>query len=55
LLVKNLNNINNLDSWFIQSGIKKAQYLYKSNPDKKVIFSGKYNYLKRLQGKITKE
>lgn len=44
-----------LNSWLIQCGIKEAQSIYDRNKGKKVIFGGKFNYLKRLQNKISRE
>lgn len=53
-LVTSLNNIELLDTGFTRSAILKAEYLFKSNPDKKIIFGGKYNFKQRSQNKITK-
>ena len=50
-----LNNISDLDSWFIRCGILTAEYLLNSNDNKKIIFGGKYNYLQYIKNKITKE
>lgn len=55
LLTKSLNNIDSIDSWIIQSAIKKANYLFKTSNNKKVIFGGKHNFLQRSKGKISKE
>lgn len=55
LLSKNLNNIEKLDSWFIQCAIKLAQQIYEKNKDKKVIFGGKNNFIQRSLNKISKE
>ena len=44
-----------VNSWFIQCGIKTGNQLYQKHRDKKIIFGGKFNlkqYLKRL---ITKD
>ena len=46
---KSLNNINLLDSWFIQCSF------YDIPNKEKVIFGGKYNYFQRLKGLITNE
>lgn len=47
LIKDNLNNINDLDSWFIQSGIKEGTQIYETNKKKssnrKVVFGGRYN------------
>ena len=53
-LSKNLNRIPN-DSWLIQCAIKKANYLFKTNKDSKVIFGSKFNFFQRLKKKISKE
>ena len=47
--IKTLNNINLLDSWFIQ-----CSFYDMPNKDK-VIFGGKKNFFQRLKGKISKE
>ena len=49
----NLNNIDLLDSWFIQSANYEVKTLYKLVGDKKVIFGGRKNFIKRCQHKIT--
>ena len=49
----NLNNIDLLDSWFIQSANYESKFLYKSVGDKKVIFGGRKNFIKRCQHKIS--
>ena len=54
-LCKNLNNIDILNVWLIQSAIKKASYIYKRNKDSKVIFGGKQNFINRINNKISKE
>ena len=41
----NLNNINLLDSWFIQSANYEVKTLYKLVSDKKVIFGGRKNFI----------
>ena len=48
----NLNNIDLLDSWFIQSANYEVKTLYKLVGDKKVIFGGRKNFIKRCQNKI---
>ena len=53
--VKELNNIENLNSWFVQNAIIDAQGLKKRFKDQKVIFGGKKNFNLRLEGKISKE
>ena len=47
--VKSLNNIDLLDSWFIQCSF------YDIPQKPKVIFGGKYNFYQRLKGNISKE
>ena len=57
-----INNIDLLDSWFIQSSIKEAKSIYNSakahtneSKDIKVIFGGKKLFNKRCKNKISKE
>ena len=52
---KDLNNMDLLDSWFIQSGIIVAKGLYESIGDKKVIFGGRKNWNLYQKNLITKE
>ena len=47
--IKSLNNLNLLDSWFIQCSF------YDIPNKKNIIFGGKKNYFQRLKGKISKE
>ena len=47
--IKNLNNIQLMNSWFVQCAF------YDVPQKEKVIFGGKKNYFDRLKGKITKE
>ena len=49
----NLNNIDLLDSWFISSANYEVKALYKLVGDKKVIFGGRKNFIKRCQNKIS--
>lgn len=49
----NLNNIELLDSWFIQSANYESKFLYNLIGDKKVIFGGRKNFIKRCQHKIS--
>lgn len=49
--IKKLNNIELLNSWFIQCAINEA---FQLNEKKKIIFGGKYNFLRRCKGLITK-
>ena len=50
--IKQLSNINLLDSWFIQSAIFDVKSLCQK--DNKIIFGGKSNFYNRLKGKISK-
>ena len=51
-----LNNIDLLDSWFIQSAITEAKNkVNQTSINSKIIFGGKSNFIKRCKGKITKE
>ena len=51
-----LNNIDLLDSWFIQSAITEAKNkINQTGINSKIIFGGKSNFIKRCKGKITKE
>ena len=50
LLIKNLNNVDNLNSWLIQCAINKADGLQKNN---KMIFGGKKLFFRRLKGFIS--
>ena len=43
------------NNWTIQSAVKEAQALFKSNGDKRVLFGGKWNLKQYLKGLITKE
>ena len=49
----NLRNIDLLDSWFIQSANYEVKTLYKLVGNKKVIFGGRKNFIKRCQHKIS--
>ena len=49
----NLNNIDLLDSWFIQSANYESKFLYNLIGDRKVIFGGRKNFIKRCQHKIS--
>ena len=53
LLTKSLKNIDDLNSWLIQCGIKDAYALFQRAGDKKVIFGGSKNFLKRVKNQIT--
>ena len=61
-LVKGLNNIELIDTWFVSSALYDANAIDNSSkalnpdePDKKVIFGGRKNMKLRAQGKISKE
>ena len=51
--IKLLNNIDLLDSWFIQSANYESKFLYNLIGNKKVIFGGRKNFIKRCQNKIS--
>ena len=58
--IKTLNNIELMNSWFIQCAIKDAYQLLKSNKDEegnktKVIFGCKRNFIRRCKNLITRE
>ena len=53
--LQKLNNVQLLDSWFIQSANQEAKYLYSLVKNKKIIFGGRKNYFQRLKGLINKE
>jgi len=46
-LIKNLNNIQNLNSWLIRCAIKEGEAIYKRNGKEKVIFGSKKLFYKR--------
>lgn len=52
-IASNLNNIGLLDSWMRVCALGKAQNILMTS--KNVIFGGKKNFIKRCQGKISKE
>ncbi len=54
-LCKNLNNVELLNSWLVQSAIKKADEIYKNNKDHIVIFGSKRNFIDRIKNKISKD
>ena len=54
-LSKSLNNIDLLNSWLVQCGIKDAKAIQTRFKNEKVIFGGKFNLINRLKNKITKE
>jgi hypothetical protein len=49
---KTLNNIEQMDAWFIRCGILRGKSL---TQHKKLVFGGKSSFIKVLQGKMTKE
>jgi predicted transposase len=55
LLTKSLENINLLNSWFVNCAILEGKAIHAKNKDKKVIFGGKANFNKIANKKITKE
>ena len=59
-LTKTLNNIKLIDSWFIRSAAKQAQWMYDANKatgnkPNKLVFGGRKNLIRRCKGLITKE
>ena len=50
-----LNHIDLLDSWWVASAMIDAKMLYNRFKNKKVIFGGKNNFLKRCKHQIDKE
>ena len=52
---KLLNNIDMLDSWFVRSATKQAQWINEAHKGQKVIFGGRKNFIRRAKGLITKE
>lgn len=53
--VKSLNNIECLDSWWIQSAIYEAKTIHSSKKDQKIVFGGKSLLKKLLKKQITKQ
>lgn len=54
-LSKSMNNIDLLNSWLIQCGIKDGKAIQTRFKNEKVIFGGKYNLINRIKNKISKE
>jgi IS605 OrfB family transposase len=54
-LSNSLNNIDSLNSWLIQCAILDGKSIQKKFKNQKVIFGSKYNFIKRLKNKITKQ
>lgn len=52
---KNLNNLSLLDSWFVRSAAKQAQWINDTNKYKTIVFGGRKNLIRRTKGLITKE
>lgn len=50
-----LNNIPLMECWFISSASKDANAKYIADPQKRIIFGGKKNFIRRCKGLITKE
>ena len=50
LLTKELRSIDLLNSWLIQCGIKDAKAIQTRFKNEKVIFGGKYNFIKKCKG-----
>ena len=54
-LSKSLNNIGLLNSWLIQCAIKDSKAIQTRFKDRKVVFGGKTNLIKRIKNKISRE
>ena len=54
-LTHTFNNIDLLNSWLVQCAILDAKAIQKRFKDEKVIFGGKYNFIKKCKGLISKE
>jgi hypothetical protein len=52
---RGLKNINNLNSWMLQSAVMDAQAIQKRNKDNKVVFGGSKNFSLRIKDKVSKE
>jgi len=53
-LCKELNNIDELNSWFIQCAIKEGEGIY-NKKEEKVIFGSRKHFYRRIKGLISKE
>ena len=53
--LKELNGIENANSWLQQCAIMEANQLHSRFKEKKIIFGGKKNFILRMKGKMTKE
>ena len=49
------NNLDLMKSWLRQSCVKEASFLLKRFKESTLIFGGKFNFLQRCQGKISRE
>ena len=54
-LSKTLNNMDDLNSWMIQCGIKEGKSILDKNDGKKVIFGSKKHFYRRIKGLITNQ
>ena len=53
LLTSSLNNVELLNSWLIQCGIKESESIYKKNSNDKVIFGSKNHFYRRIKNLIS--
>lgn len=56
--VRGLNNVSDIDSWWLMCAVGDAYGFYKSSKErgnKKVIFGGRNNFIKRMQNKISSD
>ena len=54
-LSHSLNNLSLLDSWFVRSAAKQAQWTNDVNKDRVVVFGGRKNLIRRCKGLISRE
>lgn len=52
---KKIAEFNTINSWFFDSCLNEVAMLNPEDPERKVIFGGRQNFIKRLKGEITKE
>jgi len=55
LLMSGLNNIDLLNSWLVQCGIKDGEAIYNKNIDGKVIFGSKPSFYRRIKNNISNQ
>ena len=54
-LTKSLNNIDLLNSWLIQCGIRDAKAIQRRFNNQKIVFGGKFNLVSRAKNRIPKD